>query len=101
MRIFTRAGKAAASAVTGLALTVGTVGLAAPAQADTTMTLTGPASGVPGSVATYTVTGGTAGTIVLQDPNNGGQYGAEQFWAFGTPSVSFSFSLRTPPTPSM
>jgi hypothetical protein len=59
------------------------------------MTLTGPASGVPGSVATYTVTGGTAGTIVLQDPNNGGQYGAEQFWAFGTPSVSFSFSLPT------
>jgi len=79
-------------AVTASALILGTVGIAAaPAHADG-MTLSGPTSGVPGAVATYTLTNGTAGSIILQD-TSGNQYGNSQQWGFGTPSVAFSFSL--------
>lgn len=79
-------------AVTASALILGTVGIAAgPAHADG-MTLSGPASGVPGSVATYTVVGGSEGLISLKD-TNGGSYGADQQWGLGTPSIAFSFPL--------
>ena len=92
MRRFTRVGRLAGIAALGLALAVGTVGLGAPAHADTTMTLSGPSSGVPGSVATYTLTNGTVGNIILQD-TSGAQYGTNQQWEFGTPSVAFTFAL--------
>jgi hypothetical protein len=79
-------------AVTASALILGTVGIAAaPAHADG-MTLSGPTSGVPGAVATYTLTSGTAGNIILQD-TSGAQYGASAQWEFGTPSVAFTFGL--------
>ncbi len=79
-------------AVAASALILGTVGLAAdPAQA-ATMSLTGPSSGVPGAIATYTLTGGTVGNIILQD-SSGVQYGVDQYWEFGTPSVAFTFGL--------
>lgn len=79
-------------AVAVSALILGTVAIAAvPAHAGS-MSLVGPASGVPGSVATYTVTGGTTGNIILQG-TNGAQYGGTQTWGFGTPSVAFTFSL--------
>ncbi len=79
-------------AVTASALVLGVVGIAAVPAHAATMSLSGPTSGVPGSVATYTLTNGTVGNIILQD-TNGGQYGGSQDWAFGTPSVAFSFSL--------
>ena len=79
-------------AVAASALVLGTVGIAAvPAQA-ATMSLSGPSSGVPGAIATYTLTSGTIGNIILQD-STGAQYGADQTWEFGTPSVAFTFAL--------
>ena len=79
-------------AVAASALLLGTVGIAAvPAQA-ATMSLSGPSSGVPGAIATYTLTSGTVGNIILQD-STGAQYGSDQTWEFGTPSVAFTFAL--------
>jgi Bacterial Ig-like domain (group 3) len=74
------------------ALILGSVGIAAVPAHAASMSLSGPSSGIPGSVATYTVTGGSAGNIILEG-TNGSQYGGSQEWVLGTPSVAFSFSL--------
>lgn len=78
-----------------IALVASTLALAAPAQADTNLTLTGPTSATVGSAVTYTVTGGFGeGSVQLQDQNG-------QVWAsipLGVGAQSTQYLTFTVPT---
>ena len=60
MRVPVRLPGIVAKVIAVSALILGSVGIAAVPAHAASMSLSGPSSGIPGSVATYTVTGGSA-----------------------------------------